>query len=71
MAKDESFDITTGADLQEVDNAVNQAKREITNRFDFKNVLVEIDYEQARRHLAGPHATLRRAQRAPQEPQAK
>ncbi len=45
MAKDESFDITTGADLQEVDNAVNQAKREIINRFDFKNVLVEIDYD--------------------------
>jgi uncharacterized protein YajQ (UPF0234 family) len=45
MAKDESFDITTGADLQEVDNAVNQAKREIVNRFDFKNVLVEIDYD--------------------------
>ncbi|MEX0783174.1 MAG: YajQ family cyclic di-GMP-binding protein [Dehalococcoidia bacterium] len=49
MAKDESFDITTGADLQEVDNAVNQAKREITNRFDFKNVLVEVDYD---RHAA-------------------
>ena len=49
MAKDETFDITTGADLQEVDNAVNQAKREITNRFDFKNVLVEIDYD---RHAA-------------------
>lgn len=49
MAKDESFDITTGADLQEVDNAINQAKREIVNRFDFKNVLVEIDYD---RHAA-------------------
>jgi uncharacterized protein YajQ (UPF0234 family) len=47
MAKDESFDITTGCDLQEVDNAVNQARREITNRFDFKNVLVEIDYDRA------------------------
>lgn len=45
MAKDESFDITTGADLQEVDNAVNQAKREIVNRFDFKGVLAEIDYD--------------------------
>jgi cyclic-di-GMP-binding protein len=45
MAKTESFDITTGVDLQEVDNAINQAKREITNRFDFKNVLVEIDYD--------------------------
>ena len=31
----ESFDITTGCDLQEVDNAVNQALREITGRFDF------------------------------------
>jgi uncharacterized protein YajQ (UPF0234 family) len=45
MARDESFDITTGCDLQEVDNAVNQAKREIGTRFDFKNVLAEIDYD--------------------------
>jgi uncharacterized protein YajQ (UPF0234 family) len=45
MAKDESFDITTGCDLQEVDNAVNQARREITTRFDFKNVLAEVDYD--------------------------
>lgn len=45
MAKDESFDITTGCDLQEVDNAVNQAKREIGTRFDFKNVLADIDYD--------------------------
>lgn len=45
MAKDQSFDITTGADLQEVDNAVNQAKREIANRFDFKNVLAEIEFD--------------------------
>jgi len=45
MAKDESFDITTGCDLQEVDNAVNQAKREITTRFDFKNVLADIEFD--------------------------
>ena len=45
MAKDESFDITTGCDLQEVDNAVNQAKREISTRFDFKNVLADIEYD--------------------------
>ncbi|MDA0302222.1 MAG: YajQ family cyclic di-GMP-binding protein [Chloroflexi bacterium] len=43
----ESFDITTGCDLQEVDNAVNQALREITGRFDFKNVLVEIEFSRA------------------------
>jgi cyclic-di-GMP-binding protein len=45
MAKTESFDITTGVDLQEVDNALNQARKEIANRFDFKNVLVEIEYD--------------------------
>lgn len=45
MAKDESFDITTGCDLQEVDNALNQARKEIANRFDFKGVLAEIDYD--------------------------
>ncbi|MDA1010646.1 MAG: DUF520 family protein, partial [Chloroflexi bacterium] len=44
MAKEESFDITTGCDLQEVDNAVNQARKEITGRFDFKGILAEIEY---------------------------
>lgn len=47
MAKTESFDITTGVDLQEVDNALNQARKEITNRYDFKNILVEIDYDRS------------------------
>lgn len=47
MAKDESFDITTGCDLQEVDNALNQARREITGRFDFKGVLAEIEDDRA------------------------
>ncbi len=37
MAKDASFDITTSVDLQEVDNAVNQASKEITQRYDFKD----------------------------------
>ncbi|MDZ7727703.1 MAG: YajQ family cyclic di-GMP-binding protein [Dehalococcoidia bacterium] len=45
MAKDQSFDITTGVDLQEVDNALNQARKEIVNRFDFKNVLADIEYD--------------------------
>jgi len=47
MAKDESFDITTGCDLQEVDNAVNQASKEISGRFDFKGVLAEIEFNRA------------------------
>jgi cyclic-di-GMP-binding protein len=45
MPKTESFDISTGVDLQEVDNAVNQARREIANRYDFKKDVVEIEYD--------------------------
>lgn len=45
MAKTESFDITTGCDLQEVDNAVNQALKEIIGRYDFKGIAVEIEYD--------------------------
>ena len=37
MAKDSSFDVVSELDLQEVRNAVDQAKREITQRFDFKD----------------------------------
>jgi cyclic-di-GMP-binding protein len=40
MAKDASFDITTSVDLQEVDNAVNQASKEIAQRYDFKDAKV-------------------------------
>ncbi len=47
----ESFDITTGCDLQEVDNAINQARRELTGRFDFKNILVEIEFNRAENKL--------------------
>jgi len=36
MANQASFDITSGVDLQEVDNAVNQAKKEVAQRYDFK-----------------------------------
>jgi len=55
MAKDETFDITTGCDLQEVANAVNQARKEISTRFDFKNTLAEIDYEHGQTKI-GLHA---------------
>ncbi|NUR09256.1 MAG: YajQ family cyclic di-GMP-binding protein [Nocardioidaceae bacterium] len=34
---DSSFDIVSKLDQQEVDNAINQAQREISQRFDFKN----------------------------------
>lgn len=36
MAKDYSFDVVCRTDLQEVNNAVNQASKEIATRYDFK-----------------------------------
>ncbi len=45
MAGTESFDVTSGVDLQEVDNAVNQAKKEIAQRYDFKGKKAEIEYD--------------------------
>ena len=36
MASESSFDIVSKMDMQELNNAVNQAEREIENRFDFK-----------------------------------
>ena len=49
MAASSSFDVSTGADLQEVDNAVNQALKELTQRYDFKgtNCTIEFDREKA------------------------
>lgn len=43
MANLASFDITSGVDLQEVDNAVNQARKEIAQRYDFKGSRAAID----------------------------
>lgn len=43
MAKDASFDVVSEVDLQELRNAVDQARREIAQRFDFKNTGSAID----------------------------
>ena len=43
MANQASFDITSGVDLQEVDNAVNQAKKEVAQRYDFKGSRASVD----------------------------
>ena len=47
MAQTYSFDVTTGVDLQEVDNAVNQAQKEIAQRYDFKGSKASIDFRRA------------------------
>jgi cyclic-di-GMP-binding protein len=48
MAQQNSFDVSTGADLQEVDNAVNQAMKEVGSRYDFKNTKCTIDFDKAK-----------------------
>lgn len=46
-----SFDIVSEVDLQEVDNAVNQAKKELFQRYDFKNSKSSIDYNRAEKKI--------------------
>ena len=48
MAQTSSFDVTTGADLQEVDNAINQANKEIATRYDFKGSPVELTLDKGK-----------------------
>jgi cyclic-di-GMP-binding protein len=43
MATQASFDITSGVDIQEADNAVNQAKKEVAQRYDFKGSRASVD----------------------------
>jgi cyclic-di-GMP-binding protein len=47
VAQSSSFDVTTGVDLQEVDNAVNQAQKEIAQRYDFKGSKASIEFQRA------------------------
>jgi len=42
MAQEYSFDVVSQFDRQELANAVDQARREIGGRFDFKNVTAEL-----------------------------
>lgn len=42
-----SFDVSTGADLQEVDNAVNQTVKELGQRYDFKGTRCTVEFERA------------------------
>ncbi len=52
MASQASFDVSTGADLQEVDNAVNQALKEIGQRYDFKGSHCLIQFDRAKATLS-------------------
>lgn len=47
MAKTESFDVTTGVDLMEVENAVHQSQKEVLQRYDFKGSKATLELNKA------------------------
>jgi len=51
MAQQNSFDIVSEINLQEVDNAVNQTRKEITQRYDFKGIHTIIELDQKEKKL--------------------
>ncbi len=51
MASGFSFDVVSEVNLQEVDNAVNQAKKELSQRYDFKGSKSSIDYDRVAKKI--------------------
>jgi len=45
LASESSFDVVSRVDGQELDNALNQTRKEIENRFDFKHSKTSIDFD--------------------------
>ncbi|MCL1891205.1 MAG: YajQ family cyclic di-GMP-binding protein [Coriobacteriia bacterium] len=56
MAKDNSFDIVSEVDMQEIDNAYQQARKELTQRYDLKDcgATLELDKGAGRFTLNAP-----------------
>ena len=54
MAQDYSFDVVSQFDRQELVNAINQAQREITTRYDFKDTGASIELGEDEITLQGP-----------------
>ncbi len=46
MAKDSSFDVVSQVDMQEMGNAVNQTKKEISQRYDFRGSNASVELEE-------------------------
>jgi len=51
MASESSFDIVSEINLQEMDNAVNQAVKEITTRYDFKGSAASVEFDRKSKEL--------------------
>jgi hypothetical protein len=52
-----SFDIVSEVDKQEIDNALNQARKELATRFDFKGSVAEIEVDKAKITLTAEDAS--------------
>ena len=84
MASDNSFDVVSKVEIQEVKNAIDQASKEVHARFDLKNSKSKIELEKDRNHPArltgrvhaqgrhrDPLSEARQARRLPQEPRVR
>lgn len=50
-SKDHSFDVVSAVDLQEVDNAVQQVKKELAQRFDFKGSMSSVELDKTEKKI--------------------
>ncbi len=51
MAKESSFDIVSQVDMQEVDNAFQQVKKELVQRYDLKDANAEIELDKQKHEM--------------------
>lgn len=51
MAQQNSFDIVSEVNMQEVDNALNQARKEVATRYDFKDSKTTIDFAEKEKEI--------------------
>ena len=51
MAKESSFDVVSSVDMQEVDNAFQQARKELAQRYDLKGSGAEIAFDKAKKTI--------------------
>lgn len=51
MASSYSFDITSEVDMQEVDNAINQAQKELTQRYDLRGSNAELTFDRTQKTI--------------------
>lgn len=51
MASEHSFDISASVDMMEVKNALEAAKKEVVNRFDFKGLKAEIELDEKGKNI--------------------